>query len=53
MQFEVLDDLKIRIPIFGMVKDNKHRTRDLISFDEISKFIKIWIYFVYNTNTDR
>ena len=30
---EVLDDLKIRIPIFGMVKDNKHRTRDLISFD--------------------
>ncbi|HEX3027995.1 MAG TPA: excinuclease ABC subunit UvrC [Clostridia bacterium] len=28
---EVLDQLNVRIPLFGMVKDDKHRTRGLVS----------------------
>lgn len=30
---EVLDEMNIQVPVFGMVKDNKHRTDRLISSD--------------------
>ncbi|GMB10845.1 MAG: excinuclease ABC subunit UvrC [Candidatus Improbicoccus devescovinae] len=33
----LLRDFKINIPVFGMVKDDKHRTRDLTSDKEIIK----------------
>ena len=32
---DVLRELKISVPVFGIVKDNKHRTRDIISYDNV------------------
>lgn len=36
---EVLDELKLDIPVFGMVKDDKHRTRGVVS-DEGEVYLK-------------
>ena len=30
---DVLDDLKLRFPVYGMVKDDRHRTRALVTAD--------------------
>lgn len=32
--YEVLNELNIDISVFGIVKDDKHRTRDIISYDK-------------------
>ena len=30
---DILNELNINIPVYGIVKDNKHRTRDIVSYE--------------------